>query len=135
MMSGMSVPPLVDEATRRSQVVWLALEDDPARPVWQVWHDGALWTVCGGAEQPLPAAPTAQRAVVAVRSKATRNDLLVTWVGAVSRVEPGSPVWEEVVPLLHEARLNAPDGEAQPQRWAAESLVLKVTPTGELLTC
>jgi hypothetical protein len=37
------------------------------------------------------------------------------------------------VPLLHATRLNAPDGEDQPHRWARDSLVLCLTPTGELI--
>ena len=66
-----------------------------------------------------------------VRSKASQNDRVVSWVADVSRVEPGSPAWELAVPLLHEKRLNAPDGEQQPERWARESLVLRLTPTGQ----
>jgi len=36
------------------------------------------------------------------------------------------------VPLLHARRLNPPDGAAQPARWAASSLVLRLMPTGSL---
>jgi len=68
-----------------------------------------------------------------VRSNATQADRVVTWVADVSPVAPGSPLWDEVVPLLHAKRLNAPDGEEQPQRWARESVVLRFTPTGETL--
>ena len=133
MMSGMLPPPIVDEATKRSGVVWVSLDD--ARPclVWHLWHDDCLWLVCGGLEQDLPGAATATRAVVTVRSKATQNDRLVSWQAGVSRVDPGSDLWETVVPMLHAQRLNAPDGEDQPARWARESTVLRLTPTGALL--
>jgi hypothetical protein len=133
MMSGMRVQPIVGEATKRSGVVWVAVDDQDARLVWHVWHDECLWMVCGGLEQDLPGAAEAAHAVVTVRSKATQNDRLATWHATVSRVAPGSAVWETVVPLLHARRLNAPDGEDQPARWARDSIVLQLTPTGQLI--
>jgi hypothetical protein len=54
-------------------------------------------------------------------------------VADVEQVRPGTPAWDEVVPLLHAKRLNPPDGDAQLARWARESLVLRLTPTGELV--
>jgi hypothetical protein len=128
----MSMPALIAEATRKSAVVWVQMGSDQQshQPVWQVWHEDRMYVVTGGIEQPLP---MGHRAVVAVRSKDRQGDLLVRWVAAVSTVAPGTPQWEEVVPLLHAARLNAPDGEEQPARWARESTVLCFTPTGETL--
>jgi len=124
-------PALVEEATRRSGLVWVCLDDDPiAHPVWHLWHDGAAYVVTGGAEQPLPGADAAVRAVVAVRSRERQGDLLLRWTAQVEQLAPGTPAWDEVVPLLHEQRLNAPDGEQQPQRWARESLVLRLVPDG-----
>jgi hypothetical protein len=120
---------LIEEATRRSGVVWVTPEgNERAHAVWHLWHDGAMYVVTGGLEQPLP--PT-QRATVTVRSKDRQADRLVTWVADVAPVPPDSELWAEVVPLLHTKRLNAPDGEEQPQRWARESVVLRFTPTGE----
>ena len=100
--------------------------------MWHLWHEDALWLVCGGIEQELPDAELATSAVVTVRSKASQNDQVVSWVAAVSPVLPGSQEWQVAVPLLHDKRLNAPDGEQQPKRWARESLVLRLTPTGEV---
>ena len=123
---------LIEEATRRSGVVWVTPEGaDRAQPVWHLWHEGAMYVVTGGIEQPLPAGDTA---TVTVRSNAAQADRVVTWMAEVSRVEPGSPLWDEVVPLLHAKRLNAPDGEEQPARWARESLVLRFHPTGETVS-
>ena len=122
---------LIEEATRRSGVVWVTPEgSDRAHPVWHLWHDGAMYVVTGGLEQPLP---VTTRAAVTVRSNAKQADRLVTWVADVAPVEPDSDLWAEVVPLLHTKRLNAPDGEEQPRRWARESVVLRFTPTGETL--
>jgi hypothetical protein len=139
MMSAMAVPPLpaipriVEESTKRSGVVWVAFGGGPPVPAWHVWHSQQLWLVCGGLEQDLPGAAGATSATVTVRSKATQNDRLVTWLAVVAPVVPGSQEWDEVVPLLHGRRLNAPDGEGQPARWARESRVLRLTPTGAVL--
>lgn len=122
------VQPIVEEATRRSGVVWVALAGRPAVVAWHLWHDGSAWLVCGGLEQELPGADSATSAVVTVRSKASQNDQVAVWAADVSRVEPGSQDWDAVVPLLHDKRLNPPDGEDQPARWARESLVLRLRP-------
>src|SRR6476469_5811228 len=113
-MPGMPVPDVGADATRRSGVAWVQA-DGRDHLVWQVWHDGAMYVVSGGLEQALP---EVRRAVVAVRSKQRQGDLPVRWVADVERVVPGSPLWDEVVPLLHARRLNPPDGQAQPERWA-----------------
>jgi hypothetical protein len=130
-----TVPALVDEATKKSGLVWVTpAGGSRAHPVWHLWHGGRLYVVTGGLEQPLPLGdPPATRAVVAVRSKDKQADRLVEWVAEVDRVEPGSAGWDEVVPLLHAKRLNARDGEDQPLRWARESVLLRFTPTGETL--
>jgi len=133
MMPAMHQPPTIDDAARRSGVVWVDLGRGP-QVAWHLWHDGALWLVCGGREQDLPGSGTAERAVVSIRSKQTQNDVVARFEAQVSRVEPGSKAWTSVVPLLHEKRLNPPDGEAQPDRWARESLVLRLSPTQPRLT-
>lgn len=99
-------------------------------PVWHLWHSGCVYLVTGGQEQPLAGAATATRALVVVRSKDRQGDRLVQWHATVERLEVGGPEWQEVVPLLQTKRLNAPDGARQ--RWASESIVLRLTPTGRL---
>ncbi|MCO5971993.1 hypothetical protein [Actinoallomurus soli] len=123
---------LVEEATRRSGLIWLALPDlAQPRAAWHLWHDGAAYVVTGGIEQPLPGLPEAERVTVTVRSK-DKGGRIVSWVAAVSEAKPHSEEWEAVVPLLAKERLNAPDGEAQTERWANEAYVMRLTPTGEV---
>jgi hypothetical protein len=123
---------LIEEATRRSGLVWLDLPGlDCPRGTWHVWHDGAAYVVTGGIEQPLPGLPRAERVTVIVRSK-DKGGRLVSWVASVSRVEPGTPEWDAVTPLLAKDRLNAPDTERQIERWADEAYVLRLAPTGEV---
>lgn len=116
----MTSPTLVAEATRRSGVVWVA-----GVLLWHVWHDGAMYVVGGGPEQHLPVRP-GDRAVVVVRSKAAQAGVVVEWAADVSRVEPGTPAWDEVLPLLAVERLNAEAARAE--RWATECTVLRFTP-------
>jgi hypothetical protein len=117
---------LIAEATRRSGVVWVSPDGTEPRLVWHLWHADALWLVGGGQEQQLP--PLVDRAVVVVRSKATQSGRVVEWEAHVSRVEPGSPEWDEVTPLLAAERLNAVSAQDLPARWAASSTVLRLVP-------
>lgn len=122
---------LVGEAGRRSSVLWLLPGGaPPAQPVWHLWHDGASYLVCGGHEQPLDGVADGDRVLVVARAKERQADRVVQWWADVQRLLPGTPAWEAVVPLLGARRLNAPDGEAQAARWAAQSLVLRLAPDG-----
>ncbi len=127
---------LIEEACRKSAMCWLARRgpDGTSRPflAWHIWHDGALYVVSGGQEQPLPLMPDGELLTVTVRSKDT-GTRLVAWLGAASGVDPGTPEWDSVVPELHAKRLNPIDGEQQPARWARESTVTRITPTGEVV--
>ncbi|HEY0538363.1 MAG TPA: hypothetical protein VGD53_08335 [Actinoallomurus sp.] len=132
----MDIAALVEEATKKSGMLWLALPDLPyPRAAWHIWHasgeQGAAYVVTGGIEQPLPGLPEAERITVTVRSK-DKGSRLVSWIAAVEQVEPRSEEWETVVPLLAKSRLNAPDGEHQTERWAEEAYVIRLTPTGEV---
>jgi hypothetical protein len=129
------VPSLIDEATKKSELVWLGVEGlqgQSHRPVWHVWHEGAVYVVHGGSEQQVPGLAEAENAVVVVRSKAN-GGRLVTWRAAVDDVPPGTPAWEEVVPLLVGKRLNSKDGDAAAGRWARECKVARLMPTGEIV--
>ncbi|GAA3740948.1 hypothetical protein [Streptomyces tremellae] len=119
---------LVEEATRKSGLVWVR-GTGRARPLWHVWLDGAAWVVGGGpGEQPLPEGLAAgARAEVTVPSKDKRGRL-VSWTARVAECPPGSAEWESAVGELKGKRLNAPDAEAVPERWARECRVLRLTP-------
>ena len=124
---------LLEEATKKSALIWIALPSlRRPRAVWHVWLDGAAYVVAGGIEQPLPGIEQAKTVEVSVRSKDT-GALLMTWSAEPSLVQPGSEEWGRVVPELHAKRLNPPDGEAQPQRWARDSRVWRLAPTGQAL--
>jgi 8-oxo-dGTP diphosphatase len=114
---------LVAEATRRAGVVWLTVPGrDRAYPAWHLWRDppGAAYLVTGPGEQLLPGLDRAARVAVTVPSKESRG-ALVTWTAEVSRVEPGSPEWGEVIGPLAAARLNAELAAGTIYRLAPES--------------
>ncbi|MFD7993645.1 hypothetical protein [Streptomyces mexicanus] len=121
---------LVEEATKKSGLIWVAAPNVPARPLWHVWHAGAACLVGDGpGEQPLTHLTDGATAEVTVRSK-DKGGRLVTWTATVVEPEPGSEVWQETVAELKGKRLNAPDGEAMTERWARECRVVRLVPTG-----
>ncbi|HLU33068.1 MAG TPA: hypothetical protein VKZ74_03465 [Natronosporangium sp.] len=122
--------PLVAEAVRKAAVAWVAVDDRPARAVWCMPVDGALWVVTGPGEQDAPGLAEARQARVTLRGD--HGGQVVTYPATVTRVAPGSQEWNDVVPLLAGKRLNAPvDAATLVERWAAECAVLTLTPAGD----
>lgn len=123
---------LVEEATKKSGLIWVR-GGEVSRALWHVWHEGAACVVGDGpGEQPLPGLADGGSAVVTVRSK-DKGGRLVSWAADVVELAPDSPEWEAAVAELKGKRLNAPDGEAMPGRWARECRVLRLRPTGVTL--
>ncbi|MFJ5560932.1 hypothetical protein ACIQCD_26855 [Streptomyces sp. NPDC093250] len=121
---------LVEEATKKSGLIWVKGPGVPARPLWHVWHEGAACVVGDGpGEQPLPGLSDGGSAEVTVRSK-DKGGRLVSWSARVVELPPGSEAWEAAVAELKGKRLNAPDAETMPERWARECRVLCLEPTG-----
>ncbi|MFB7595948.1 hypothetical protein [Streptomyces sp. NPDC056160] len=121
---------LVEEATKKSGLIWVHGPGVPARPLWHVWHEGAACLVGDGpGEQPLPHLTDGGTAEVTVRSK-DKGGRLVTWTARAVELAPHSQAWRETVAELKGKRLNAPDGEAMTGRWARECRVLRLEPTG-----
>jgi hypothetical protein len=125
---------LVEEATKKSGLIWVKGAGEPAaRALWHAWHEGAACVVGDGpGEQPLPGLVEGGAAEVTVRSK-DKGGRLVTWTARVVQPAPGSEAWEAAVAELKGKRLNAPDAETMPERWARECRVLRLEPTGTTL--
>ncbi|MBZ9643387.1 hypothetical protein [Streptomyces sp. PSKA30] len=121
---------LVEEATKKSGLIWVKGPGAAARALWHVWHEGAACVVGDGpGEQPLPGLADGAAAEVTVRSK-DKGGRLVSWTAKVVELTPGSEAWEAAVAELKGKRLNAPDGEAMTERWGRECRVLRLEPTG-----
>ncbi|MFE2743580.1 hypothetical protein ACFXKX_04250 [Streptomyces scopuliridis] len=118
---------LVEEATKKSSLIWVR-GSGPDRALWHVWHEGAALLVGDGpGEQPLPGLADGSAAEVTVRSK-DKGGRLVAWTAAVAELAPHSEGWETAVAELKGKRLNSPDAEVMPERWARECRVLRLTP-------
>ncbi len=125
-------PALLEEATRRSGLLWVALPGAHARPVWHLWHDGAVWLLVahapGSPEQTVPGLLDAERVRVVVRSK-DKGGRLVAYDARVDVVDPTAAQWNAVAPLLLEKRLNVPGGAASAaERWRRECVLARLTP-------
>jgi hypothetical protein len=125
---------LVEEATKKSGLIWVKGAGAPAaRALWHVWHEGAACLVGDGpGEQPLPGLADGASAEVTVRSK-DKGGRLVAWTARVVQLAPGTEAWDAAVAELKGKRLNAPDGEAMTERWAAECRVVRLEPAGGTL--
>jgi hypothetical protein len=123
---------LVEEATKKSGLIWVKAPGVPARALWHVWHEGAACVVGDGpGEQPLAGLTDGASAEVTVRSK-DKGGRIVSWTARVAELPSGSEAWQAAVAELKGKRLNAPDGEAMPDRWARECRVVRLEPTGDI---
>jgi hypothetical protein len=127
---------LLEEAAKKSGLLWIAPADGPeagpARPVWHVWHEGAVHILQArsgdagaSAEQYVPGLAEAAAAEVTLRSK-DKGGRLITWAADVAVLDAGHADWAGAAAALHDERLNAPDGEEQPLRWARECVVVRL---------
>jgi hypothetical protein len=133
-------PPLalIAEATKRAGVIWIAIQgQDRPRPAWHIWRagplsPGAAYVVTGPGEQPLPGLAGSGRVTVIVPRGAGGGP--VSWTAVVSRVEPGSGEWDEVIGPLVAGRLNAvlAEGATSPaRRWARSGAVFRLAPLAD----
>jgi hypothetical protein len=90
--------PLVAEAMKKAAVAWLEVDGHDPYAVWCAWAEGGLTVVSGPGEQPAPGLADAERAVVIARGD--HGGAIVAWRAAVSRVDPASAEWSELVPAL-----------------------------------
>ncbi|MBT2386201.1 hypothetical protein [Streptomyces sp. ISL-11] len=123
---------LIEEATKKSGLIWVQGPTGPSRALWHVWHEGAAHVVGGPGEQPLDGLGLTDggRATVTVRSK-DKGGRLVTWSAEVGEPAVRGEAWTAAVAELKGKRLNAPDAERLEDRWAAECRVVTLTPTGD----
>jgi hypothetical protein len=131
-MDAAATSALLEEAAKKSGLIWLraAGPGRRAQAVWHLWHDGAIYVLTGGLEQPAPEG-LADRAFVTIRSK-DKGSRLATYEVAVDTIAPDDQAWGDVTTALLGKRLNLPDGDAAPQRWARECVVYRLRPTGEV---
>jgi hypothetical protein len=124
--------PLVEEAMKKAAIAWVSVGAAPARLLWCLPAEGALWVVSGPGEQTAPELASASEARVTLRGD--HGGRIVTWPAAVTRLDPASDEWRELAPQLAGKRLNAPlAAEALAARWADECTVHRLAPAGDPL--
>lgn len=142
-MDAAAAQTLIEEAAKKSGLVWVVAVGTTTahsrqQPVWHVWHEGAVYVLTGGLEQPVPggldllADDESARANVTARGKGPSGRVL-TFETTIEKVAPGSEEWETLVPALVSGRLNLPDGEDAPRRWANECTLWRLRPTGTIV--
>lgn len=131
-MEATAIAALVEESAKKSGLLWVRPTGprQRAQPLWQVWHDGAIYVLTGGIEQPAPEG-LADHAFVILRSK-DKGSRLLTIEATVEVVAPDTDEWAEVAALLQTKRLNLPDAEQATERWRRECVVYRLRPTGEV---
>jgi hypothetical protein len=131
--SGTSETDVLDEALKKSTVVWVEVPgeggtDGRAVPVWYGTLDGRVYVLVGGSEQHVAGLAEATQVVLAARSKEQQS--LVAEVEASARVvAPGDPLYARVAAVLLPRRLNLRDGEEAVDRWRKECTLVELTPS------
>jgi hypothetical protein len=118
---------LITEAMKKAAVAWLTVDERPAYPVWCVWVDEALYVVSGPDEQPAPGLAGATSVTVSARGD--HGGLIVSWPAAATRVTPDDPLWTTVVPQLAGKRLNSAPAAELVDRWAADCIITRLSPS------
>ena len=89
MTSAELAPLLIDEATKKSGLVWVGT---PAAvsPVWLLWHEGSAYVLTGPGEQSADGLAEGAPTTVTVRSK-DKGGRLVTWEAGRHRADARTP--------------------------------------------
>jgi hypothetical protein len=122
--------PLVDEALRKSTIVWLQWKRRGiarSLPVWYVKDGDRLLVLSGERQQRIPAPSELRECTIAVRSKG-RDILLAELPVDVRVIGPESEEWDEAAIRLAEKRLNIPGLPRETAgRWRASCVILELT--------
>ncbi len=121
---------LIADLAKKSGLVWVTYAHH-THAVWHEWVGDAVCVVTGGTEQPLPDIEKHQTVTLSLRSKATRA-LVAQAEARVEVITPESEHWGSVAETLKSGRLNLTDADNAIERWARESVVVRLVPTGKI---
>jgi hypothetical protein len=123
---------LIEEAAKKSGLLWVRREGGRDRALWHAWVDDAVVVVGDGGEQPLDGlgeGADGAEVVVTLRSR-DKWGRLVAFRARTELLAPRSEAWQAAVDELKGKRLNALDHDAVDERWATGSRVLRLVPQG-----
>lgn len=126
-----SLAPGVQEALKKSTILWLRWDDNGTErqmPVWYVYDQkvGKIYVISGERQQLIPGAERLRSADVIFRQKG--KNVRLAEIPATVRVMPKDDEWNERAEKLAEKRLNIPGlPEATARRWRDECEILELT--------
>lgn len=125
---------LVDEALKKTWLVWVTLPSGRTQPCWHSWVGGHVYLLTGPGEQPDPGLAEGDTVKLVVRSK-DNSQRLLGLAATTQRLQPGDPDWDTATSALAAGRLNLSKAAQAPQRWATDpaTVIYRLVPTGELL--
>jgi hypothetical protein len=130
-----SLPKEVEDALKKSDVIWVGVENDGrdrAVPVWFAYRQGRIYVLHSSAadsgEQQIPGLPDAPEVVVVTRHK-YRDTRAHRFHAAVRLIEPGDPDFEGLAAVLADRRRDrhGPPGEAI-EKWRSSCTIAELTP-------
>ncbi|MFI5426201.1 hypothetical protein [Aeromicrobium sp. UC242_57] len=121
---------LIADLAKKSGLVWISY-DGRSHAIWHEWVGDAVCLVTGGLEQPLPGIADRDTVTLLLRSKTTRA-LAAEATARVEIVAPASEHWEAVTTALKSGRLNLHDSPDAIERWARDSLVVRLVPISDV---
>jgi hypothetical protein len=130
------VPDDVEDAIKKSDVLWVGVEDngrDRTLPVWFAYNQGRIYLLHSddrdSGEQQVPGLPDAVELVVVTRRKG-RETRAGRFHAAVRLIEPASPEFDGIASILADRRR---DRHGPPQdairAWKSSCLIAELTPS------
>ncbi|MGQ0679274.1 MAG: hypothetical protein ACT4OM_06445 [Actinomycetota bacterium] len=132
--SATSAPPiaLVDEALKKSDILWLTADTDPSRtiPCWFVYtRDKRLLVLSGEPEQRIPYAGQVRRAHLTVRWKGRDASAVEFDAKAQAITAADGAAFDEAAQLLVAKRQSVRAGAAETvAQWMRDGVILELTP-------
>jgi hypothetical protein len=120
---------LIEEAAKKSGLLWVRRDGGRDRALWHAWVGGAVVLVGDGGEQPLDGLTEGEDVVVTLRSR-DKWGRLIAFRARTELLAPRTEAWQAAVEELKGKRLNALDHDAVSDRWASGSRVLRLAPQG-----
>jgi hypothetical protein len=129
--AGTSTSAAVQEALKKSTIVWLRWRDNGTEHTMPVWYlfdnkSGHVYILSGERQQKLPGAERMRECDLIFRQKG--KNVRVAEVPASVRVVPPGEEWDELAEKIAEKRLNIPGlPEETAKRWRDQCVILDLT--------
>lgn len=131
-IAGRSTNSAVQEALKKSTILWLRWSDDGQQrsmPVWFINDKGRLYVLSGERNQTIPNVERLRRCDVIFRQKG--KNVRIAEIPATLRILDHGPEWDEVAEKIAEKRLNIPGlPEETARRWRDECHIVELTLLG-----